>query len=47
MSLLTAVSVKEGEAALGKVPGLVDRMQGILQAQFGYTSLKETERCGV
>jgi len=44
MSLLTAISVKEGEAALDKVPALVDRMQGVLQTQFGYTTLKETER---
>lgn len=45
MSLLTAISVREGEAALEKVPALVDRMQGVLQTQFGYTTLKDIERC--
>lgn len=44
MSSLTAISVREGEAALEKVPGQVERMQQLLDGKFAYTSLKDVER---
>lgn len=47
MNTLTAISVSEGEAALGEVPSRVARMQQLLESKFAYTSLKDVERCGV
>lgn len=44
MSLLTAISVREGEAALEKVPGRVEQMQLLLDGKFAYTSVKDVER---
>lgn len=44
MSLLTAISVREGEAALEKVPARVEQMQLLLDGKFAYTSLTDVER---
>eukprot|EP00903_Cladosiphon_okamuranus_P006555 g6403.t1 len=43
MSLLTAVSVKEGEAALEKLPVQVEKMQTLLDSKFAYSTLSEVE----
>lgn len=44
MSMLTAISVREGEAALEKVPARVEQIQLLLDGKFNYTSLKDVER---
>lgn len=44
MSLLTAISVKEGEAALEKLPAQVEKMQALLDSKFAYSTLSEVER---
>lgn len=44
MSLLTAISVKEGEAALEKLPAQVEKMQTLLDSKFAYSTLSEVER---
>lgn len=44
MSSLTAISVREGEVALEKVPARVEQMQLLLDGKFAYASLKDVER---
>ncbi|CAM9762502.1 unnamed protein product [Pylaiella littoralis] len=43
MSLLTTISVREGEEALEKVPARVEQMQLLLDGKFAYTSLTDVE----
>ncbi|CAB1118571.1 unnamed protein product [Ectocarpus sp. CCAP 1310/34] len=43
MSSLTAISIREGEAALAKLPEQVGKMQALLEAEFAYTSLADIE----
>ncbi|CAM9591018.1 unnamed protein product, partial [Ectocarpus sp. 8 AP-2014] len=43
MSSLTAISVREGEVALAKLPEQVGKMQALLEAEFAYTSLADIE----
>lgn len=44
MSMLTAISVKEGEFALEVLPTRVQQMQTLLDSKFAYASLSEVER---
>lgn len=44
MSVLTEISVREGEAALEKLPAQVEKMQTLLDSKFAYSTLSEVER---